>query len=96
MRKILEAYRWVTLVAFCLSFLMIMVPVFAFFAPGYHVESGPWAVLGFAATACTFAFSGFNVIMISIYDQLRTLTNEAAATRSEVAFLRDHIERQNF
>lgn len=91
MRLILEAYRWVTLFAFWMSFLFLLAPAAAYFMPGYHVEYGPWALIGFAGVAFTFATSGLNVIGIAIYDQLRDLTTEAEYARTEIAYLREEL-----
>lgn len=90
-RALLEIYRWVTLFAFWVSLLFLFVPIFAYFLPGTHVEYGPWAFVGFAGLAFAFATSGFNVIMIAIYDQLRDLTTEAEYARTEIAYLREEL-----
>lgn len=91
MRSILEVYRWFTLIAFAVSFFLLLTPVAAFFLPGYHVDYGPWAIIGFAGLAFTFAASGFNVIMIAIYDQLLAMTAEVECARTELAYLREEM-----
>lgn len=81
MRQLLEIYRWVTLVAFIISGSMAMWPIIVFFIPGrLHTDIG---VVGFLALLGTFGFSGFNVIAISIYDQICQVTYELQALRGE-------------
>jgi hypothetical protein len=47
------------------------------------------------AIGATFAVSGFNVIMIAIYDQLRTVTVQIEHTRTEIASLRDDLRARD-
>lgn len=92
MRTLLEAYRWITLAAFVVSGLILIVPMVTFFIPGYSVEVAPgMGYLGIALIAVTFAASGFNVIMIAIYDQLRAMTTEVEYARTELAYLREEM-----
>jgi len=93
-RLLLEIYRWVTLAAFICSAALILLRLILPFilpmaAPG--VELRGIGIFGIAALAVTFTASGFNVIMIAIYDQLRALTTEAERARTEIAYLREEL-----
>lgn len=94
-RLILEAYRWVTLAAFLLSGAILSIPIVLYFLPGSHVNLVPGTgAIGMVLLAVTFATSGFNVIGIAIYDQLRALTTEAEYARTEIAYLREELRER--
>ena len=92
MRALLEVYRWVTLGMFLISGAALLVPFIVFFMPGYHLDIAPGlGYLGVIMIGMTFAASGFNVIAIAIYDQLRDATTEIGYARTELAYLREEM-----
>jgi hypothetical protein len=98
MRALLEIYRWVTLLAFAASggllLLRLLVPLaLPALAPG--IELNALSFVAALAIGATFAVSGFNVIMIAIYDQLRTVTVQIEHTRTEIASLRDDLRARD-
>lgn len=86
MRRLLEIYRWITLAAFFLSGAILIIPLAVFFMPGVTFQWAPGinGLVSLILLAGTFAASGFNVIAIAIYDQVRAATSEIAALREEL------------
>lgn len=93
MRRLLEVYRWMTLAAFFISGAILALPLAALFMTGTVFQWAPGinGLVGIALLAGTFAASGFNVIAIAIYDQVRALTTEVEYTRTELAYLREEL-----
>lgn len=78
-----------TLAAFFVSGGILALPIAALFMPGAAFQWAPGinGIVGLILLAGTFAASGFNVIMIAIYDQVRAMTGELERARTEIEYL---------